>query len=132
MNTEIENKLLHGTAIAHAIAPEDIQPDDYLFVLSQLWEVFPIGALFEANWRDIELIRVHCLPEADRAPVRVLEICLPAILVRDKDGKHNVLDVRRFRFARLTQRFGRKAFKRLRQPAKSGKDAAAESAECDS
>ncbi len=117
--TEIDTKEQHPASIGRAVAPEDIQPDDYLIVLSQLHELFPFWALCESPWQKVELLRLHCLPGHDAAPVRVVEVCLPSLLVRDKDGKHSVIDSRQFRFARLSQRFGRKAFKRLRRPAKS-------------
>lgn len=129
MNTELDKTDLdttehHAASIARSVAPEDIQPDDYLVVLSQLRELFPFWALCDAPWQKIELIHLQCLPEADAAPVRVVEICLPSLLVRDKDGKHSVVDTRQFRFARLSQRFGRKAFKRLRRLPKSEESSA--------
>lgn len=117
--SEIDMQEQHAAAMARAVAAEDIQPDDYLIVLTRLYEVFPFWALCESPWQKIELLRLHCLPEHDAAPLRVVEVCLPSLLVRDKDGKHSVIDTRQFRFARLSQRFGRKAFKRLRRPAKS-------------
>lgn len=116
---ELEMPEERATTMARPVAAEDIHPDDYLVVLSRLHEVFPFWALCESPWQKIELLRLHCLPEHDTSPLRVVEVCLPSLLVRDKDGKHSVIDSRQFRFARLSQRFGRKAFKRLRRPAKS-------------
>jgi hypothetical protein len=99
--------------IAKALAPEDIQPGDYVSILHVLGEYLPCFSLDEVAWRSIEPVRVLWLPPTIQ-PMKVVEVCLPFVLVRLINGEHRTLDVRRYRFARVSKEFGRKSFKRLR------------------
>ena len=122
MNDETETLLESSDALtACAVAPEDIGRGDYLCVLHELHEFLPVGCLLEANHRPPELVRLLWLPSSDNTPLKVLEVCLPFVLVRKADGKHRTLDVRRYRLARVTARFAKKVLKRRRRDkAKSG------------
>jgi hypothetical protein len=66
----------------------------------------------------VEPIRVTLMP-GQAQPMKVVEVCLPFVLVRKASGKHETLDVRRYRFARVSKEFGRKAFKRFQVEAHS-------------
>ena len=96
--------------ISKALPPEDIRPGDYVSVTHVLGEFLPCFS--EMPWQPVELIRVMMLPWQVQ-PMKVVEVCLPFVLVRKVSGKHETLDVRRYRLARVSKDFGRKAFKRL-------------------
>lgn len=58
--------------------------------------------------------RILLLPKQGGLPLRVVEVCLPFVLVEQVDGTHSTLDARRSRFARLTEEYARLAIKRIR------------------
>lgn len=55
---------------------------------------------------------------AETVPFRVVEVCVPFVLVAEPDGAHRTLDLRRHRLARVSDRFGQRAFARLRRQAR--------------
>lgn len=100
--------------IAKALAPEDIRPGVYVSVLHIVLEHLGMFCAQDAAYQRIEPVRVLWLP-FDCSPVEVVAVCLPFILVTDAKGNHCTLDVRRYRLARVSDHFGRKAFKRTRK-----------------
>jgi hypothetical protein len=97
--------------LSRALAPAEIRAGDYVAVLHIVGEHLPL-CWGEEPWKPAAPVRMLWLPTGND-PLRVQEVCLPFLLVRDADGKSKTLDVRRYRLARLSERFGRKAFKRL-------------------
>ncbi len=98
--------------VVRRVAPEDIHSGDYLTALHAVTEIVP--------WWDADTfggcpapIRVAHLPKNPVPPVQVLEVCLPLLLVRTPQGKHRLLDVRRYRLARVSERFGRRVFEQF-------------------
>ncbi|MEX2219903.1 MAG: hypothetical protein WD749_14220 [Phycisphaerales bacterium] len=105
--------------VARTLAPEDIRPGAYIAVAQTVFEFFPYW-LTEA-WRCPPVFRVALLsgPESG-LPLRVKEVCLPFVLVQAPDGAHRTLDTRRVRLMLLSDRFGRKASKKLRAKPRPG------------
>lgn len=102
------------TKTIQTIGPEDLRPDDYVTVTHTTYEfVSPFGDY--SFRRTLEPVRVTCIPPTAGAPLRVVEACVPFVLVRDADGRHQTLDLRRHRLVRLDADYGRRAFKRLRK-----------------
>ena len=58
-------------------------------------------------------VRTLWLPWNGGRPLKVVSVCLPFALVKLPSGRHRPLDVRRYRLARLSKRYGREAFRRL-------------------
>lgn len=111
MNTE--------SLTSQALAPEDIGPGDYVCVLHTITEHLPLYMLLEsAPCARAEPVRLSWLSEDGAAPMKVVDVCLPLVLVRGVDGKHRTMDVRRCRLARLSPGFGKRVFKRLRREAR--------------
>lgn len=75
----------------------------------------PWWAILEESFKTPELIRLTWLPPDSSTPLKVIEACLPFVLVQQVDGVHRMLDLRRCRLARVSERFGSRAFKRLRR-----------------
>lgn len=46
------------------------------------------------------------LPEDGSKPLKVIEVCLPFVLVEDSNGDYETVDVRGKRWATLTDRYG--------------------------
>ena len=104
-----------------SIAPEDIRRGDYIAILRQVCEYVPMFA--EGKPEDGDLPRrILMLPKQGGLPLRVVEVCLPFVLVEQVDGTHATLDARRSRFARLTEEYARLAIKRIRGDRKTRGD----------
>ncbi len=58
-----------------------------------------------------EPVCVRMRGEHTGRPLKVKAICLPYVLVKYPNGRHRTLDMRRCRFARLGDRYARKAWK---------------------
>ena len=103
-------------SMARPLAPEDVRPGDYVCVFQVVDEHLPFWCLFDSNsWKDPQPVRLRWLPADGDTPLRVIETCVPFLLVEQVDGTHRTLDLRRHRLARVSERFGRRAFKRLRR-----------------
>ena len=114
MGTDLETQEITDAGMARALAPEDLRAGDYVYVLGELLEVLPCILDREA-WKAPETVKLMVLPYSGKEPMKIVEVCLPVLLVKDKSGKCETIDARLFRFARLPVRFGRKVFKRLRK-----------------
>ena len=99
--------------ISQPLAPEDIRAGDFVSLLQVVSEVLPFFFMEDVQYRKVETVKITHLPHSTR-PLEVVEVCLPFVLVKGTDGKHETLDVRRHRLARLSQRYGKKAFKRFK------------------
>jgi hypothetical protein len=100
--------------ISKPVAPEDLQPEMYVAALTMMIELLPRGC-DEPEWKKPEVVRTVWLPVEDvGVPLRVVEVCLPFVLVEQPSGKHQTLDTRRYRLARLSDQYAKKACKKLR------------------
>lgn len=99
--------------VSRVLAPEDIRVGDYISVLHIIGEHLPT-CLEDASWRRTEPLRVRWLPWSV-TPVRVIDVCLPYVLVRGPSGRHGTLDVRRYELTRVPKSYGREVFRRLRE-----------------
>src|SRR2546423_12265424 len=102
--------------LAKPIAPEDLARDTYVAALFIFTQHLTWAELCgEDDWRRRGVVRTCWLPSRDIGlPLRIAEICLPFLLIERPDGTFAVIDTRQVRLGRLSERFGRKAFKRLR------------------
>ncbi len=113
--------MIRTTNIARPLAPEDIRRGVYVTLLHVMTEFLPFS-LCDEPWRRPEIVRTLWLPHDGGVPMKVVEVCLPFVLVEKTDGTHTTLDVRRVRLAALSERFGRRAFKRIKpEPVKAFK-----------
>jgi hypothetical protein len=112
--------------LAKALAPEDVQPGDYVTPLYVIAEV-PSYWWCADDWslpRD-EPVRIRYMPCSDGAPLRVTSVCLPFVLAKNPAGQQGTLDLRRCELARLDKTHGRRAWRaykkasRRRQPLKN-------------
>ncbi len=100
------------TMIATPIAPEDIEKGAFVAVLHVVGEHVP---MFCPEWlkENSAPKQLLWLPPSGIV-LKVLDVCLPFVLAKGPDGKSSTLDVRRYRFARVSERFARRVFKRTK------------------
>src|SRR5262245_59639773 len=93
------------------LAPEEVCAGDYVCVHRILYE-FPAFFFcdYEA-WQDRDVLRCTMLPTGGGVPLKVIEVCVPFILVENYDGTHQTLDLRRYCIARVSEKYGERSFK---------------------
>jgi hypothetical protein len=100
-----------ASSASSAIAPEDLSPGCYIAVLHVINEHMPFLCSEEFLRDRTEPVKIRWLGGAGMPPMKVIDVCLPFVLVRQPTGKVRTLDVRRLRLARLSDAYGRKAFR---------------------
>lgn len=99
---------------ARPVAPEDITRGMHIAILHINMEYVPDVCMDELRPKAPPVFMLRLLPFGASEPLRVLEVCLPFVLVRRPDGCRCALDVRRYQFAHLPDRFARAAGARKR------------------
>ena len=99
--------------LARILAPEDVRPRMYVSIMHVVYE--HVSWCREPEpWRKGEPARSLLLPDDPSEPLKVVELCLPFILVEDAEGDYETLDVRRQRLAELSRRYGDAVFMRAK------------------
>ncbi len=98
--------------MAQSVAPEDLQPGDYINALHVIVEHYPLPWERDSLAHGPGPVRTLSLPDGT-LPARVVEVCLPFVLIKTPQGKHRTVDVRRYRLARVSERFGRSVFEQI-------------------
>lgn len=106
MDTQVE--------IARHVAPEDIAVGDYVTVAHVTYEF--VGDCSSVPEQTVTPKRVTFMSPCAGRPLRVMSICLPYLFVREPEGGHDMLDLRRHRIMKLSKTYGKKVFKRLKPP----------------
>lgn len=101
-------------SMCRRLAPEDIRPGQYVAVYSVIEERLPFLCADPEVLRQGP-VRIECMPIESPAPLKVVEVCLPLVLVEAPDGSHGTLDVRLVRLMTVSKRFGRKSARLLRR-----------------
>jgi len=103
---------------SQSVAPEDIRVDDFVCLMRVVREWVPL--FDDDSWRRNPLRRAEQLPDDEQLPMRIVEVCLPFVMVKQTDGTHRMLDVRRHRLARVSDAFGRAVFDRMKRQRRRG------------
>lgn len=97
--------------VARTLAPEDISVGDFVAITAVVHEVY-LCSLLEKGYGPVEPLRLTCTECSDGAPLKVLAVCIPFVLVADGQGGRRPLDIRRHRLARVGKEYARKALKK--------------------
>jgi hypothetical protein len=97
--------------VARSLAPEDLKVGEYVAITAVIHEVY-LCAQLERGYGPYEPVRLVCTECSDGAPLKVLAVCIPFVLVADGHGQRRPLDIRRLRLARLPRDYARKALKK--------------------
>lgn len=105
-------------AVARVLAPEELCIGDFVAMLHVTYEL-PSFYWCADSFRipHDEPVRIQLIPDGGGLPLKVRSICLPFVFVKDPDGKHHTLDVRKCRLARLHRDYAKivwKAHKKCR------------------
>lgn len=97
--------------ISVRLSPDDVAIGDYITITHMTYELIPPPCGDSWN-KTIEPSRVTILHHDAGRPLKVIEVCIPFILTRDANGQHEPVDLRRCRIARLSQKYGKRLFKK--------------------
>jgi hypothetical protein len=98
--------------LAKSLAPEEIRPGDFVAVLHVTCELPSFLWCADALTLPChEPVRIRFVPTSESVPLKVKQVCLPYVLVKSPSGHSRTLDVRRYRLARLPQRYAQAAWK---------------------
>ena len=101
---------------SRVIGPEDVKPDQFV-TITHVTHEFVAEACTSLGRSVVEPSRVTFMSECAGRPLKVVDVCLPFVLVKDPMGTHFPVDLRKYQIALLSDAFGKKAFKKI-----SGKD----------
>ena len=113
-----DSKLSAGvvSTLAKPLAPEDVCAGDYVTLLQVTYEL--PSYLWSAESFQLphdQPVRIQLIPEESGAPLKVRSVCLRFAFVKDPAGKHQTLDLRKCRLARLNENYAKIAWKALKQ-----------------
>ena len=99
---------------ARSLPPEDLKRGDFVAVLHEIdeWPSF----FWHADpqiLRPDEPVRLVRHPDDGGTPLKVRAICLPFVFVKTPVGQQRVLDVRRHRLVRLSDKYARTVWKAM-------------------
>ena len=94
------------------IGPEDVREGDFVTVTHITYEFFDYCDT--ATTRKIAIQRATAMHYDAGQPMKVVGVCLPFVLVKHPDQRCCALDMRRHSLARLSEAFGRRAFKAMK------------------
>lgn len=98
------------------VGPEDLKRGQYVTIAFATQQLAPLPCDFGCD-DEVEAVRMTIMPASAGWPFRVVEVCRPFVWVEDRDGDVFGLDLRRHRLARLSDRYGKAAFrKRKNEP----------------
>jgi hypothetical protein len=98
--------------LASTVAPEDLQPGDFVTLLHFVCELPSYLWCADATTMPVdEPVRIQLIPASAGQPLKVQAICLPFVLVKRPSGKQRTLDVRQCRLARLDWSFATATWK---------------------
>ncbi|MCA9247872.1 MAG: hypothetical protein KDA42_12170 [Planctomycetales bacterium] len=99
------------THLARPVAPEDLRRGMYVALLNEIDEFPSFLWCCDSQLLPAESpVCINFLPRRPGYPLRVVEVCLPFVLVDQPQGERFSLDVRQCHLARLKKRFARKAW----------------------
>ena len=109
--------------MARNLAPEDITHGIYVSVMHVVYQHVSWFCDPEP-WKKGEPAQSLLLPDNGGRPLMFVEVGLPFVLVETATGKHKTLDVRQYRLAKVSNRYGDAVFvrekaKRLAEKRKS-------------
>ena len=107
-----QNKSRHSPRnVARPLSPEDITADMFITVHYYMIELINFGC----SSNDFEPPRqflTKWLPFDDPQTFKVVDVCLPFILIEQPNRKQRMVDVRRYRFVQISTSIGKHVWKK--------------------
>lgn len=106
-----ENRtMITQTTLARSLAPEDIQVGNFVMVLHRQNQIM-MGKCTDTGDPEVFVIPVITRPSFPELPAKVVDICLPFVVVRRESKKTEIIDTRSERLARVPKLFAQSALK---------------------
>lgn len=117
---KVDSKLKEKPASSGAaklLAPEDVRVGDGVTLAHETIQFLARDDPPPGEDRN-RVLTARIIPDAAGRPLRVREVCLPFVLVRDARGRHETLDLRRQHLYRLDPAYAKRALGKLRDDQK--------------
>jgi hypothetical protein len=112
----------HNTTLAKPIAAEDLRRGDYVALQSVQYEYPSFCWDCESHLMPPEEpVRIRLRPHEPSCPLRVVDLCVPFVFVKQPGGQFKTLDLRGCQLVRLDERYGKRVWKALKRE-KHGKN----------
>ncbi|QDV69344.1 hypothetical protein Poly24_30590 [Rosistilla carotiformis] len=112
---KVASKPAAATAVAARVAGEDIQPGDFVTVLTELVELPSfLWACSSLTLPAEEPIAFRFRPQETGKPLKVFTVCLPFVYAKNDRGAVVTIDTRLKQLVRLDRQCARKVWKQLR------------------
>jgi hypothetical protein len=104
------------SGLAATVAPEDLRCGDYVAVLTVIHE-YPSflwccdSAMLPRN----EPVRVEYTDARDATLLKIKELCLPFVFVKEPTGTYRTIDIRLCRLVRLSRKYARRVWKTIQR-----------------
>jgi len=99
--------------VSRTLAPEDIRAGMYIAVLNERKTTWPWFLTAEDIFYDrVKPFVCSVIPTEGGKPLRVIEVCLPFVLIENERGQTKTLDVRTSSLVQMSDRYGRESFRR--------------------
>lgn len=103
---------LTATGAARPLAPEDVQPGDFVVLFEESYEYPSFYWCADTTLlAPEEPVRIRFVPRDESLPLKVKGVCLPFVLVKTPRGGQRTLDLRQVRLARLDRAYAATAWK---------------------
>lgn len=96
--------------LVRSLAPEDIKVGTYVMTLHRQCQVM-MGKESSLGEPEAVVIQVVLRPYFPELPAKVVDICLPFIIVERENRKTDIIDTRAERLAKVPKRFAKEARK---------------------
>lgn len=114
MKTRMQQE--ENCSIAATVAPEDLRRGDFVAILSAVVELPSYYWPGTMSCERDEVVRIRYLPTDDRTPLKIKEICLPFVFVKQSNGDYKTIDIRLASLVRLERGYAKAVWKALQPP----------------
>ena len=91
--------------LARSLAPEDILVGHFVMILQDQHQ-FLMGKCTPLGDTEYSTLEIRMRPDETALPGKVVEVCLPFVVVQNHEEKTSVLDIRSNQLARVSESFG--------------------------
>ena len=121
MTLKVEEKRDEIT-LAKSIAPEDLVRGEYVAILNETHEF--ISFLWNCDSTVLppnQTVKIQWQSQNEGLPFKIIDLCLPFIFVKEPNGTHRSLDMRKYQLVRLNKNYAKRVWKILDTSSKEKK-----------
>jgi hypothetical protein len=110
MTVKIEEKH-DAITLAKSVAPEDLVRGEYVAILNETYEY--VSFLWNCDSTVLPPnipIKIQWQSQSEGMPMKIVDICLPFIFIKEPNGTHRSLDMRKYQLVRLDESYAKRVW----------------------